>query len=37
VPKTELRLTDAGPRALQTYLLDHMEAIIRHARPKKRP
>jgi DNA-binding HxlR family transcriptional regulator len=33
VPKTEFQLTDAGRRALQTYL-DHMEAIIRHARRK---
>jgi DNA-binding transcriptional ArsR family regulator len=35
VPKTEFALTDAGRRALQKYL-DHMEAIIRHARPVKR-
>src|SRR5687767_2622872 len=35
VPKTEFALTDAGRRALQKYL-DHMEAIIRHARPGKR-
>jgi DNA-binding transcriptional ArsR family regulator len=35
VPKTEFALTDAGRRALQKYL-DHMEAIIRHARPAKR-
>ena len=34
-PKTEFSLTDAGRRALQKYL-DHMEAIIRHARPAKR-
>src|SRR4051812_4462264 len=31
LPKTEFRLTDAGRRALQKYL-DHMEAIIKHAR-----
>jgi len=35
VPKTEFTLTDAGRRALQKYL-DHMEAIIRHARSKSR-
>ena len=35
LPKTEFALTDAGRRALQKYL-DHMEAIIRHARPGKR-
>ena len=35
VPKTEFRLTDMGRRALQQYL-DHMEAIIRHARRKAR-
>jgi DNA-binding MarR family transcriptional regulator len=35
LPKTEFTLTDAGRRALQKYL-DHMEAIIRHARPAKR-
>jgi len=35
MPKTEFSLTDAGRRALQKYL-DHMEAIIRHARPAKR-
>ena len=34
VPKTEFRLTDGGRHALQKYL-DHMEAIIRHARQKK--
>jgi DNA-binding MarR family transcriptional regulator len=34
-PKTEFSLTDAGRRALQKYL-DHMEAIIRHARPARR-
>ena len=31
LPRTEFRLTDAGRRALTKYL-DHMEAIIRHAR-----
>ena len=35
VPKTEFALTDAGRRALQKYL-DHMEAIIKHARSKSR-
>ena len=35
MPKTEFTLSDAGRRALQKYL-DHMEAIIRHARPGKR-
>jgi DNA-binding MarR family transcriptional regulator len=35
LPRTEFRLTDAGRRALQKYL-DHMEAIIRHARAKPR-
>jgi DNA-binding PadR family transcriptional regulator len=35
VPKTEFSLTDAGRRALQKYL-DHMEAIIKHARSKNR-
>ena len=35
LPRTEFALTDAGRRALQKYL-DHMEAIIRHARPGKR-
>jgi DNA-binding transcriptional ArsR family regulator len=35
VPRTEFALTDAGRRALQKYL-DHMEAIIRHARSKSR-
>jgi DNA-binding HxlR family transcriptional regulator len=35
VPKTEFALTDAGRRALQKYL-DHMEAIIKHARSKAR-
>jgi len=34
-PKTEFALTDAGRGALRRYL-DHMEAIIRHARPKTR-
>jgi DNA-binding HxlR family transcriptional regulator len=31
LPRTEFSLTDAGRRALHKYL-DHMEAIIRHAR-----
>jgi DNA-binding transcriptional ArsR family regulator len=35
LPKTEFALADAGRRALQKYL-DHMEAIIRHARPTRR-
>jgi DNA-binding transcriptional ArsR family regulator len=35
LPKTEFTLADAGRRALQKYL-DHMEAIIRHARPARR-
>jgi DNA-binding PadR family transcriptional regulator len=35
LPKTEYRLTDAGRRALRQYL-DHMEAIIKHARSKRR-
>jgi DNA-binding MarR family transcriptional regulator len=35
VPKTEFTLTDAGRKALQKYL-DHMEAIIKHARSKSR-
>lgn len=34
VPKTEYALTEAGRIALRKYL-DHMEAIIRHARPRK--
>jgi DNA-binding MarR family transcriptional regulator len=33
LPRTEFRLTAAGRRALQQYL-DHMEAIIKHARAK---
>ena len=32
-PRTEYKLTAAGRRALEKYL-DHMEAIIRHARKK---
>ena len=36
MPKTEFKLTEAGHRALRQYL-DHMEAIIRHARSKTRP
>jgi DNA-binding transcriptional ArsR family regulator len=35
VPRTEFALTAAGRRALQKYL-DHMEAIIHHARAKDR-
>ena len=35
MPRTEFALTAAGRRALQKYL-DHMEAIIRHARQKGR-
>jgi DNA-binding HxlR family transcriptional regulator len=35
LPKTEFSLTPAGRRALQKYL-DHMEAIIKHARAKGR-
>ena len=35
LPKSEFRLTDAGRRALQQYL-NHMEAIIKHARSKGR-
>jgi DNA-binding transcriptional ArsR family regulator len=35
VPRTEFAITAAGRRALQQYL-DHMEAIIRHARQKAR-
>lgn len=35
VPRTEFSLTDAGRRALQKYL-DHMEAIIKHARSRTR-
>jgi DNA-binding transcriptional ArsR family regulator len=35
MPKTEFALTDAGRAALRRYL-DHMEAIIRHARAKAR-
>lgn len=35
VPRTEFSLTEAGRRALQKYL-DHMEAIIKHARSKGR-
>jgi DNA-binding transcriptional ArsR family regulator len=34
VPKTEFRLADAGRRALEQYL-NHMDAIIRHARGRK--
>jgi DNA-binding transcriptional ArsR family regulator len=35
LPRTEFGLTDAGHRALRQYL-DHMEAIIKHARTKGR-
>lgn len=34
LPKTEFSLTDAGRRAFRKYL-DHMEAIIQHARGRK--
>lgn len=34
LPKTEFSLTDAGRRAFKKYL-DHMEAIIQHARGRK--
>jgi DNA-binding transcriptional ArsR family regulator len=34
LPKTQFSLTEAGHRALRQYL-DHMEAIIRHARMKR--
>ena len=34
LPKTEFSLTEAGRRAFKKYL-DHMEAIIQHARGKK--
>jgi DNA-binding MarR family transcriptional regulator len=34
LPRTEFRLTDAGRRAFKKYL-DHMEAIIQHARGKR--
>ena len=33
LPKTEFSITDAGRKALEKYL-DHMEAIIRHARQR---
>jgi DNA-binding transcriptional ArsR family regulator len=35
LPRTVFALTDAGHRALRQYL-DHMEAIIKHARVKGR-
>ena len=35
LPKTEFSLTEAGHRAMRQYL-DHMEAIIKHARVKGR-
>jgi DNA-binding transcriptional ArsR family regulator len=35
LPKTQFSLTEAGHRALRQYL-DHMEAIIKHARAKAR-
>ena len=34
LPKTQFSLTESGHRALRQYL-DHMEAIIRHARARK--
>jgi len=34
LPKTQFALTEGGHRALRQYL-DHMEAIIRHARTRK--
>jgi DNA-binding MarR family transcriptional regulator len=34
LPRTEFSLTDAGRRAFKKYL-DHMEAIIQHARGKR--
>jgi DNA-binding transcriptional ArsR family regulator len=34
LPKTQFALTEAGHRALRQYL-DHMEAIIKHARTKR--
>jgi DNA-binding MarR family transcriptional regulator len=34
LPKTEFSLTESGRRAFKKYL-DHMEAIIQHARGKK--
>jgi DNA-binding transcriptional ArsR family regulator len=34
LPKTRFSLTEAGHRALRQYL-DHMEAIIKHARTRK--
>lgn len=34
LPKTQYSLNEAGHRALRQYL-DHMEAIIRHARTKR--
>jgi DNA-binding transcriptional ArsR family regulator len=35
LPKTQFSLTEAGHRALRQYL-DHMEAIIKHARARGR-
>jgi DNA-binding transcriptional ArsR family regulator len=35
LPRTEFALTESGHRALRQYL-DHMEAIIKHARTKGR-
>jgi DNA-binding transcriptional ArsR family regulator len=35
LPKTQFSLTEAGHRALRQYL-DHMEAIIKHARNRPR-
>jgi len=34
LPKTQFSLNEAGNRALRQYL-DHMEAIIKHARPRR--
>ena len=34
LPKTQFSVTEAGHRALRQYL-DHMEAIIKHARPRR--
>jgi len=34
LPKTQFSLTEAGHRALRQYL-DHMEAIIKHARTRR--
>jgi len=34
LPKTQFSVSEAGHRALRQYL-DHMEAIIKHARPRR--